>query len=96
MGAGLSARKSFLAYLLRAPLLSVGTNELADKAGTISNVIVLIIFRQVQYILCQQFSLKDRKERKTQRNLILRSLKSFMPDRQCTCVHLNNMTCRQR
>lgn len=67
-GGRLECKEKLLGVFVKSTALISGHNELADKAGTISNVIVLIIFRQVQYILCQQFSLKDRKKRKEKRN----------------------------
>lgn len=81
-GGGLERKEKLLGVFAESAALIGGNNQLADEAGTISDVIVLIIFRQVQYILRQQFSLKDGKAKEN-----VFCLKSFMPDRQCyMCV----------
>lgn len=45
--------------------LLIWNNQLTNEPCTVSDVIVLIVLAQVQYVLSQQFRLYERKEDKT-------------------------------
>lgn len=55
-------QQNAVGVLAERSVLVIGHNELADESRAVSDVIVLVIFPQVQNVLGQQLSLDGRKE----------------------------------
>lgn len=55
---GLEGEEQLFSVLAERPALLSGHNELADEARTVTDVIILIVFGQVENILRQQFGLR--------------------------------------
>lgn len=51
--------EQFLSVLAEGPTLFDGHDELTNEACTVTNVVVLVVFGQVEDILCQKLGLQE-------------------------------------
>ena len=60
---GFEGEEQLLGVLAEGSALIGGHDELADEAGTVTDVIVLVVFSQVQHVLSQQLGLSEEEEK---------------------------------
>ena len=61
---GFQGKEQLLSVLAKGTALFQGHNKLADESSSVTNVIVLVILRQVEDVLSKQFSLQVAQETK--------------------------------